>query len=207
MKKILRLVLSCLFLLALWPFFLYKKYGNTDYVLKGRTIVISNHYSNFDAFFIYWMYGRRKTIRFVTIAQTRKKLWSRFLTWLFDCLYVEDGEMNLAFFKQCLRILKRDGILCIFPEGFVNPRKYGFLDFQASYVFLARKAQAEILPLYIYPRLSFFRKSLIYVGPPLKPEDYGHLADRDEASMHVQARVMEYAAIVDGILEKQKNKE
>ena len=204
MKKTLRLVLSCLFLLFCWPFFLYKKYGNTDYKLQGRTIIISNHYSNFDPFFIYLMYGRDKTIRFVTIAETKKKLWSRFVTWLFDCLYIDSNTANVAFFKECIRVLNDDGIICIFPEGFVNPRRYGFLDFQASYVFLARKTQAVILPLYIYPQLSFLKKSLIYIGTPLETKDYSHIADRDAASMHIQSKVMDYAAIIDRVLEEVK---
>ena len=73
MKKTLRALLSGLFLLLFWPFFLYKKYGNTDYKLTKRTIIIANHYSNFDAFFIYLIYGRNKKIHFVTIAETKKK--------------------------------------------------------------------------------------------------------------------------------------
>ena len=206
MKKILRLIISCLFLLLLWPFFLYKKYGNKDYTLTDRTIIISNHYSNFDAFFIYWMYGRNKTIHFVTIAETKKKLWSRFITWLFDCLYIDSTTANMKFFREGVRILNDDGIICIFPEGYVNHRKYGFLDFQASFVFFARKTQASILPLYIYPQISFFKKTRIYVGAPIEPHEYSHIVDRDEASMHIQSRVMDYAVIIDQILESEKTR-
>lgn len=202
MKKILRLVLSCFFLFLFWPFFLYKRYGNTRYKLTGRTIIISNHYSNFDAFFIYWIYGRNKTIHFVTIAETQKKLWSKFITWLFDCLYIDNTSINMAFFKKCFQILNDDGIICIFPEGYVNHRKYGFLDFKASYVFMARKTQSIILPLYIYPQISFLKKSMIYIGEPLKTKDYNNIADRDVASMHIQSLIMEYASIIDQELEK-----
>lgn len=202
MKKIVRLLLSCLFLLLFWPFFLYQKHGNTDYTLAGRTIIISNHYSNFDAFFIYWIYGRNQKIHFVTIAETKKKLWSRFITWLFDCLYIDSSTANVAFFKKCIHILNDDGIICIFPEGYVNHRKYGFLDFKASYVFLARKTQSVILPLYIYPQLSFFKKSLIYIGTPFETKDYSHLVDHDEASIHIQSHVMDYAAIIEQMLEE-----
>ncbi len=202
MKKFFRLALVSLVLLLLWPFFLYKKHGNIDYTVQGRTIIISNHYSNFDAFFIYWMYGRNKKIHFVTIAETKKKLWSRFITWLFDCLYIESTTANVAFFRKCIHILNDDGIICIFPEGFVNHRRYGFLDFKASYVFLARKTQAVILPLYIYPQLSLFKKSLIYIGTPFETQDYSHIADRDAASMHIQSHVMDCAAIIDQMLEE-----
>ena len=204
MKKILRFLISALFLLLFWPFFLYKKYGNTDYKLKDRTIIISNHYSDFDPFFIYLMYGINKKIHFVTIVETKKKLWSRFLTWLFDCLYIDSSSANMAFFKQSISILKDDGIICIFPEGYVNHRKYGFLDFKASYIFLARKTQATILPLYIYPRISFLKKSLIYIGTPHETEDYSQFDDYDVASMHIQARVMDYALIIDEVLEAEK---
>ena len=204
MKKILRLVLSYIFLLLFWPFFLYKKYGNTDYKLTKRTIIISNHYSNFDAFFVYLMYGRNKKINFVTIAETRKKLWSRFITWLFDCLYIDSTTANINFFKKCIQVLSNDGIICIFPEGYVNHRKYGFLDFKASFIFLARKTQAVILPLYIYPQLSFFKKTRIYIGLPVETQEYSHFADRDVASMHIQSRVMDYAVIIDQILEDER---
>lgn len=204
MKKILRLVLSYLFLFFCWPFFLYKKYGNPEHKIGGRTIIISNHYSNFDAFFIYLMYGRDKKINFVTIAETKKKLWSRFITWLFDCIYIDSSTANIAFFKESIRTLNNDGIICIFPEGFVNHRKYGFLDFQASYVYLARKTQATILPIYIYPRLSSLAKTLIYIGAPLEVKDYSHIVDLDDASMHIQSKVMDYAAIIDEVLEKEE---
>jgi 1-acyl-sn-glycerol-3-phosphate acyltransferase len=185
-----------------WPFFLYKRYGNIAYKLSGRTIIISDHYSNFDPFFIYWIYGRNKKIHFVTIVETKKKLWSKFITWLFDCLYIDGATVNMAFFKKAIQILNDDGIICIFPEGYVNHRKYGFLDFKASYVYLARKTQATILPLYIYPQISFFKKSLLYIGDPLETKDYAHLDDRDEASMHIQSRVMNYAVIIDRVLEE-----
>lgn len=204
MKKALRLLLSCLILLLFWPFFLYKKYGNTDYKLNKRTIIISNHYSNFDAFFIYLIYGRNKKIHFVTIAETKKKLWSRFITWLFDCVYIDSNTANISFFKECIRILNNDGLICIFPEGFVNHRKYGFLEFQASYIYFARKTQAVILPLYIYPQLSLFKKTIIYVGAPFETRDYSHIVDREVASMHIQSHVMDYAAIVDQVLEGKK---
>ena len=205
MKKTLRLFLSCLFLLVAWPFFLYKKYGNTSYRITGRTIIILNHYSNFDAFFVYWMYGRSKKIHFVTISETKKKLWSRFITWLFDCLYIDSDSANVAFFKNCIHILNDDGIICIFPEGYVNHRKYGFLDFKASYVFMARKTQSVILPLYIYPHLLFFKKTLIYIGTPLETKDYDHLIDYDDASMYIQSKVMDYAAIIDQVLEENEH--
>ena len=201
MKKTLRFIIVSLFLLFCWPIFLYKIYGNTNYKLQGRTIIICNHYSNFDAFFIYLIYGKSKKIHFVTITETKTKLWSRFITWLFDCLYIDYNSTNVSFFKQCIDILNNDGVICIFPEGFVNSRRYGFFDFKASYVLLARKTDSLILPLYIYPELSPFKKSLIYIGDPLKTEDYSKYVNRDDASTHIQCKVMNYASIINKIVD------
>lgn len=206
MKKLLRIFVVCLCLLFTWPFFLYKKYGNTKQALEGRTIIIANHYSSFDAFFVYLIFGRQKQIRFITITETKKKLWSRFVTWLFDCLYIDHNSPHITFIKQCLDVLNNDGVLCIFPEGYVNPRKFGFLDFRASYILLARKTRAKILPLYIYPTLNFLKYNYVYVGDVVTDDYYNQYPDRDVASTHIQSKVMDYSLFIDNVRNKGKKK-
>ena len=180
-----------LFLLFCWPFFLYRKYGNKDYKLENRTIIICNHYSTFDAFFIYLVYGKKK-IYFVTITETKKRYLSRFVTWLFDCLFIEFEGVNLGFFKQAISILNNDGIICIFPEGVINPRKYGFFDFKCSYIYFARKTNAKILPLFLYPELKAFKRSKLYIGDVINVEDYAQY-DMEGASTFIQSKIMEYS--------------
>lgn len=192
MKKLLRGFCVGLFLLFAWPFFLYKKYGNVNYKLEGATVIVSNHYANLDAFFIYLIFHKRK-ICFVTNTDTKKKLSTRFITWLFDCLYLDYEGVNLEFIKSCISVLKNGGVICIYPEGVVNPRKYGFFDFKGSFIFMARKASAKILPLYIYPTGSAFKKSKVYIGEEILPEEYNKYKDIDVAAMMVQSRVMEYS--------------
>ena len=195
MKTLLRHFCVGLFLLFTWPFLLYKKLGNVKYELQGRTIIVANHYSNFDPFFIYLMYGRKKKIRFVTIVETKKKLVSRFVTWLFDCLYIDYNTVNWGFFKQCLEILNNDGVIGIFPEGAINPRKYGFFDFKNSFVYLAKKTHANVLPLYIYPELALFKKSKVYVGDVITYEKLNELDDLTVASMYVLSKIMDYSTM------------
>lgn len=193
MKTVLRCFCVGVFLLFAWPFFLYKKYGNTKYRLQGKTVIVANHYSNFDPFFIYLIFGRHKKIRFVTIVETKKKCFPRFVTWLFDCLYIDYSSTNLGFFKQCLQILKNDGVICIFPEGAINPRKYGFFDFHNSFAYLAKKTGSNVLPLYIYPKLAFLKKSKIYIGDTVTCEKLNELDDLTVASMFVLSKVMDYS--------------
>lgn len=195
MKAILRFFTICIFMLIFWPLFLCKKYGNKKYKLEGNTIIICNHYSTYDAFFLY-LKLKGKKIYFVTITEVKKKLLSRYLTWLFDCLYIDYDKINVSFIKEALKILKNDGVIGIFPEGEINPRKYGFSVFQRSFIYLARKSKANILPLYLYPELDFFKKSKLYVGDVIRYEEYSQYEDDDYASMYIQSKIMDYSTMV-----------
>lgn len=192
MKIVTRYILLGFFIIFTWPFFLYKKYGNTKYKLQNRTIIVSNHYSNFDPFFIYLIYGRKK-IYFVTIADVKKRSITKFIAWLFDCLYVDYAKVNLQFFKNCIEILNNDGIICIFPEGVINPSKQGFFDFKNSFVYLAKKTNASVLPLYIYPELTLFKKSKIYIGEQITAQKLSQFDNLDAASTYVQNKIVEYS--------------
>ena len=183
-----------LFLIVAWPFFLYKKYGNVKYKLEGGTVIAANHYSTYDPFFIWLMYPRAK-ITFVTIVDVKKKLLPRFVTWLFDCLFIDYEAKNFQFFRDCIDVLKRGEILCIFPEGLINPQKFGFFTFHHSFMFFAKKTNAKVLPLFIYPEVRPFRKSKIYIGDEITPDDYNRF-DVENASAYVQSKVMEYSLLV-----------
>lgn len=151
-----------LFLIPTFPFFFYKTYGNKKIILKPNTILISNHYSNFDPFFIQMRF-LFKEIRFVTLRDVKKKLHLRIIAWLFNAIYVDPSRPDITFFKEAVRELKKGSIICIFPEGVVNPRKYGFFDFKMGYLSLAYKAGSNIVPIYLYPALKVFKRSKIHI--------------------------------------------
>lgn len=195
MRKFLRTLFCALFLLFAWPFFLYKKYGGRA-KLCGKTVIICNHYSTFDAFFIYLAF-RDKNIRYITIKEVKDKLLPRFVCWLFNCLYIDYESCNLNFFKECISVLNGGGAICIFPEGAVNPAKYGFFDFKSSFVYLARKTDAKILPLYIYPQLKPFKKSRLYVGKAYCSAEYAGYKTLYEAATFFQCKIIEYGFLCD----------
>lgn len=196
MKRFLRFLLSSLFLVFAWPFFIYRCYGNKKLRIQGKTIIISNHYSSLDAYFIYLKFGYAK-IRFVTITSVKKNPVTRFITWLFDCLYIDYEATNLDFFKQCIKVLNGGGVICIYPEGAVNPAKYGFFDFQKSFVYFARKTGADILPVYTYPDLRPFKVTKLYIGDIYKPQDYEDYKDLYAAATFFQCKVIEYSNLVN----------
>jgi 1-acyl-sn-glycerol-3-phosphate acyltransferase len=179
-------------MIFLWPFFLYKRYGRKDYKLEGGTIIVANHYSTFDPYFIYMIY-RKKRIYFVTIKEAKKRLLSRLATWLFDCIFIDNESNHVLFFRQCVKVLKNDGILCIFPEGEINPQKAGFFDFKPAFILLAKRTKSKILPLYIYPELVAFKHSKIYIGDVITCEEISKYEDVEYACAFVQSKIMDYS--------------
>ena len=75
-------------------------------ILKPNTILISNHYSNFDPFFIQMRF-LFKDIRFVTLRDVKKKLHLRFIAWLFNAVYVDPSRADVTFFKEAMSALKK----------------------------------------------------------------------------------------------------
>ena len=214
MKKLLRIFFVGFFLIFAWPFFLYKRYGNLSRNLQGNTIIVSNHYSTLDPFFLYLTF-RKRQIRFVTIIDVKKKLLPRFIAWLFNSLYLDYSKTNFTFFKQCIGILRGNGVICIYPEGEINLLKFGFFEFKPSFILLAKKTSATILPVFIYPEYMPFRHTKLYIGEPLTKEIYGAYSDEEEAAVFVQSKIMEYSLLVgktkppleiNAMLDKEKKK-
>lgn len=196
MKKIFRFVCVCLFMFFAWPWLLYNTYGNKKCQLAGRTVVVCNHRSTFDAFFIYLKF-RKNNISFVTIEEARRNPITCFVTWLFDCLYLKFDLCDLKFFKDSISILNNNGIICIFPEGYINPNRNTFLSFKASFVYLALKTNSSVLPLYISPNFTPLKVSKLYVGEPISAETLATFPDRECACAYVQGKIMEYGADVE----------
>jgi len=191
MKNILRIILVTLFIVPFFPLFLYRTYGNKRYRLTGNTIIVCNHYSNFDPLFIQMKFYTKK-IRFIALKGTKRKIHLRFITWLFDCIYVDQDKIDVNFFKTSIQSLSSGKVICIFPEGVVNPRKFGLFDFKQSYLRLAKKTGAKILPLYLYPELKWFKRSKLYIGDELI-FDY-HNRDSDIINTQVMSILMDYEA-------------
>lgn len=197
MKKIIRFVVIVLIICIFWPFFLVKLYGNAKPKVLNKTIIIANHNSNFDPFLIKLLFLRRK-IYFVASINVKKKISTRLFTWLFDCLYVqEDSYVNIEFVKKSIKILNSGGVICIFPEGVIIPKTTGFFEFKKAYLYLAKKTDANILPLYIYPDLSLFKKSKIYIGETLYSKIFTEYKDDEEINTYIMSLLTMYRLEVD----------
>jgi 1-acyl-sn-glycerol-3-phosphate acyltransferase len=110
------------------------------------------------------------------------------LSWLIRLLSsipIDRDGMGMAGLKECLRRLKQDELVLIFPEGTrspdgeVRPLKPGFC-------MLARRGKVSLLPVGLdgahdaWPRsakLPRFRPIHIVIGEPIPPEEIRRLDD------------------------------
>jgi 1-phosphatidylinositol phosphodiesterase len=207
MKTFFRVVLYILLLPFIGFFLLLKKYGNTKYKLEGTTIIVANHYSDWDSFIIYMLYGFKHKLYFFTSERVKHNFWTKLFCLPFNCLYVYvDPIKNIKLFKESIKLLKEENaIIVIFPEGAINDKKDGFMMFHESFAFIAKKANSKILPLYIYPSGKFLMPSDVFIGNILTPDEINKLDDPITISMVVQSRIMDYSCEVDDMKKELEN--
>ena len=197
-KRIIRSIFVGLFLFFFWPFFLYRKYGKKDIYFEDGSTIIANHYSDFDPFFIYLLARNRNRLFFITNAEVKKKWITRIFCSLFDCLYVEEDEgfKNVRPIFDAIKKLKEGKVMVIFPEGVIRPTKEGFFEFNKGFVFISRKANSTIYPLYIYPDLLPFKRTKIYINEPIP---FKTIEKKDDltAAFYLQSIVMDSSFKVD----------
>ena len=94
---------------------------------------------------------------------------------LFNCVPVNPFSMELSTIKEVMRILKKRGIIGIFPEGRVC-YDGKFQEFNPGAIYIAKKANVPILPIAIcgsyqaLPRQNRIpkpKKMRIVVGKPI----------------------------------------
>lgn len=192
MKIIFRGLIYAFYIIFLWPFLLYKKFGNKEKIRIKNTIIISNHYSNFDSILMKMLLFKNK-VRFVATLEVKRNLLTRFFCWSLDCFYVsEEAATNMKFFKEAAAYLKGGGNIVIFPEGVINPRKSGFLPFQEGYLILQKMADSALLPVYLYPAFLTLKRSKIYVGEVVPAETLREMS-RGEKNGYIMNQIIEYS--------------
>lgn len=166
-----------MFKLLIWiilPFYrlLYmpKIIGKENLPKKGGYVLVCNHFAKIDVFMIVDLV--RKKINFMA-----KKEWfnSKFKNWLFRSLGaipVDREKADFASVKACLKVLKDDKPLVVFPEGTRNKANTELQEIHGGANLLAFKADVPIVPVAMSRRFKKFRRNYVYIGKPYTLEEY-----------------------------------
>ena len=159
-RAIIKGVLSCLYHIA----FRVKITGLENLELNEGFIICANHINYLDAAGIVLL--NKKKIRFVAKSDLYRFPPISFLGHIFDVIPIKRGKNDLASIKMCLKALKNNEILGIFPEGTRKGIEKN-VTIKNGAVFLAEKAKVKIVPVGISGKFKAFSKVYINYGKPI----------------------------------------
>lgn len=145
------------------------RFVNKKKIPKGKAIIVCNHKSNIDYVYLFTHIGRKQ---FVLAKQSLFK--NKFLGGFFKkCggIPVDRENVSLTTIKTCLKVLKDEKLLTIFPEGTRNKTDQDLLEFKAGASVFGIKANAPIVPVYIQKKPRFLGFNKIVVGDPIYFDD------------------------------------
>ena len=135
--------------------------------IRGPAILISNHTSVFDyAVFLFVFFSRTLRYQMAEVLFEKKPLGL-----LLRCLggiRVDRGAFDFGFLAKSEEILRRGGVVGIFPESrLALPGEERPLPFKPSAAYLALSAGVPVIP--VYTNGSYFRRSraVVLIGKPL----------------------------------------
>lgn len=113
--------------------------------LKGSLMVAANHFSFMDPVVLQMVFPRR-----ISFMMTEKYYEGRG-KWFFKllhCICVKEKDRNVAALKAGIEVLKKNGVLGIFPEGGIS-RDGRLQEGNPGIGFLAMKSGVPVIPAFI----------------------------------------------------------
>ena len=128
-------------------------------------ILIANHLTMLDPLIV-----ALKCYRYHVRFLGKKELESnRIARWMFQKLLmipVNRHNMDMAAMRACLKVLKEDHVLGIFPEG-TRHHEGVMQSMETGIAMIALRAKVPLLPAYIQGRPKAFRRINVYFGDPI----------------------------------------
>ena len=155
---------------------------------KGGAIVICNHTTLLDPVVLIWMLPR--TIHFMAKRQLFEGGFKRWFFRGMKAIPVNRDGSDLAAVKECLALLKKGGLVGIFPEG-TRSKTQEMLPFEKGVAFLALRARVPVIPMAITRNYKVLNHPKIIMGEPISLEEYHGKRMTGELMEEVTARLYE----------------
>ena len=165
-----------------------KTYG-AENIPEGGAVICGNHVHNSDPFYIVYSFQRKDKIWIMAKEEIRSYfVVGGLLNWLGFVIWVKRGKSDIGAVKSCLKALKGNEKLLIFPEGTRN-QEIG--EGKTGAAMMAIRTGVPILPVYIDPERVKGKPTKVYIGKPYMP----FTEDR-------KATAQDYETVTAGIMDK-----
>ena len=161
---------------------------------KGRAILSVNHRSNWD----YVLFGINSTTKYRVLAKKelfRNKFFG-FILRNFGGIEIDREANDINAIKTCMKVLKDDKKLLVFPEGTrLKDESLVMGEIKSGLALIAIKTKTPIVPVWVRNKPKLFRRSIYYIGKPFELDQfYGKKLDEQtlqEANQIVSAKMIE----------------
>ena len=171
--------------------------------IRGSAIIVSNHTAVYDyAVFLFVFFTRTLRYQMAEVLFSKKVL-GPFLR-LMGGIRIDRNSNNLGFMRKSEDVLRRGGVVGIFPEGRL-PLKTETppIAFKPGAAFLALSSGVKVIP--VYTDGSYFKKQRAHVviGTPMYAQDYINegASEKENIDAFTQAlrqRIIELRGLADG---------
>lgn len=169
MKNILRIIIKFIFKIAAIIMYRPKVVGKENLPKDTAAIICPNHVHALDSTVIISMNKRK--INVLAKEELFKNRFLRFIADLFGIYPVKPDKKSMESIKISLKLLKKNELLMIFPEGTRNGMAKGVKPKEGS-VRLAIKANTPIIPVGVQGNFKLFRKVKVNIGKPIYYSEY-----------------------------------
>ncbi len=148
-----------------------KEHRQSTFFFKEPAVIISNHNHFLDFVILLYVFAFRY-IRCI-VGKTLYES-SKFLEVILNglgCIKVDRFSFDMEFFFNAMDVLKKKGVVLIFPEGkFSVDGKIN--EFKSTATLLALQAGVPIIPVYHTANFGAFKRTDVMVGDRIYLKDY-----------------------------------
>lgn len=138
---------------------------------KGACILSCNHTSNMDAVMLALKTWEKKY--YLAKKELFKNKFMGFFLKKFGAIQIDRQANDITAIKNCLKVLKNNKKLVIFPEGTrVHNENMELGEVKHGVAMFAIKAKVPIVPIFIIKKFKIFRRNGIYIGTPFTLEEF-----------------------------------
>lgn len=179
-------ILRPLLYLYMLIFFPRRVYGKNK-LPKGKHIVVCNHYSMMDVFFVGALYGKR-----ITFLAKKELFENKVLGWFLRILGgipVDREKVDFSTIKTVLKTLEKGEVIAIFPEGTRNRTDAELLPLKAGAGLFAVKGKVPVVPVMISKKCKIFRRTDIFVGESIDLSEYYSVKFTSELNEEISEKI------------------
>ena len=167
----------------------FRYYGNKK-IKDGAYIYVCNHYSIFDCIYPAWTTW--EIIHFIAKRENFETPIIGALARSVKAICANRDGNDVRAILDSMKCLKNGEKICIFPEGTRNKTNAPMLPFHHGAAMLSIKTKSPIIPMMIYKRPRWFRRTHVLIGEPMEFSEYYGKKMTEEEMAGVDEKLREY---------------